>query len=311
MGSLQLGELGRVNAFFKKLKIPAGETMQNVFDRVLCGDFEAELVLREIIKSLFNKFGRRIPKNLAAAVCDANYNFRLDQPALTEGVHYANRILRLHGKLGVDTGITAKQLKAETERLLELLKQNEQLANITNGVHLPLVLPQLTIDDIGDELERYLEVVGKSYTEAFPGREFLNHRKGTLSGQVSIVPDSRQEELRELRRQGPVIALYFPQATQGFSINADREQMATLPSEFILPGTEIPIAMIMWADVLTHSYKTPGLDLAALSWKSADYSLDFWTDDDRLDFGSAGSLRYALGNYSSGVLYIGELAKAA
>lgn len=279
-----------------------------------CGGFEKVLAIlrgekivtvEDAIRLLFDKHGRRIPEYLKANVCDANKNFRLNWPRLDEEVDFANRIMRLHGCLGIDTEVTAEHLKAETDRLLAVIRGCPQIANIANGVCLPLVLPQLVTDDLGTELELYLAGVNSSYTKTFGDRKFNNHRKVTLANKVSIAPGSRHDHLIGRMEQGPVPALHFPSSLQGFSINASREQMSTLPEGFILSGMDTPIAMVMYPDFLACDWNTPGLDVAALKWQFVDYSLSFKARDDVLDFGSTDDLSYAGGSYSGGLLFLG------
>lgn len=255
--------------------------------------------------NLFDDCGRRIPKDLQANVCDANRDFRLDQPKLNEEVDFASRILRLHKCHGIDTKVIAEQLKQETERLLAMIQDNSQIANITNGVWLSVVLPQLTTDDLGTALEQYLETAGKSYAKTFSDWKFYNHRKDELANKVNIVDGSRHDQLIERMKQGPVTGICFPNSLQGFSIYASREQIRTLPKGFILSGLDTPIAMAMYPDILARDYNTPGLDMAALSWQSADYSLSFGAIDDRLDFFDTDSLADADGYYSGGLLFLG------
>lgn len=264
-----------------------------------------KVVLEEALRTLFDKNGRRVPQGLTASVCDANKDFRLNQPELAEETDYANRLLRLHGCLSVDTGITAKQFEQETGRLLILIRDNPQVANITNRVWLPVVLPKLITDDLGAELEYYLTAVGNSYAKVFPDRKFYNHRKGTLAGEVKIVGGSRHSQLIAKMKQEPVIGIYFPNPLQGFSVNASREQMATLPKGFVLSGLDTVIAMIMYPDVLARDFNTPGLDLAAFSWRSVDYSLYFRADDAWLYFDCTGGLPFARGRYSGGLFFLG------
>ncbi len=266
---------------------------------------EVKVSLEDALRALFDKHGRRITEGISARVCDANKDFRLNQPKLKRDVDYANRIRRLHGCLGVDTGITAEQFKAETERLLTLIRDNSQTANVANGVWLPVVLPQLTTDNLGETLEQYLEAVGKSYAKDFSDRQFYNHRKGTLAGKVSIVDKSCHDQLIERMKQGSVPAIHFPNPLQGYSINASQEQMLTLPKGFILSGMDTPVAMTMYPDILARDYNTPGLDLAALFRQSADYSLRFRAYDGRLDFRSTDSLASANDDYSGGLLFLG------
>jgi len=270
---------------------------------LLTGDISAKF--EEVIRKLIDRHGRRIPEGLQANVCDANRSFRLDQPVLESDVHYANRITQLHGCLSVDTGVTAKQFKAETERLLVLIRDNFQIANITNGVWLPVILPKLTTDDLGTALEQYLKGVGNSYAKTFSDRKFYNYRKGILAGKVNIVDGSRHGQLIAKMKQGSVMGIHFPNPLQGFCINASREQMLTLPEGFILSGLDTPIAMMMYPDILARDWNTPGLDMAALSWQSADYSLYFRARGGGLGFGHTDGLARAYGNYSGGLLFVG------
>ena len=299
--------LGQVEAAINKL---GG---RKVWDAWLRG--EKTITVKDAIRLLFNNHGRRIPEGLQTNVCDADRNFRLDQPKLDEEVNFANRILRLHDCLGINTEVTAEQLKAETERLLIIIRKNFQIANVANGVYLPVVLPKLVTDDLGAELELYLAGVANSYAKTFGDRKFYNHRKGILANEVSIVDGSRHDQLVSRMKEGPVIGLHFPNPLQGFSIHASREQMSTLPpvrrsqngeggEGFILSGMDIPIAMAMYPDILARDYNTPGLDMAALQWQSAVYSLNFRAFGGRLGFGT-GDLAHASGDYSGGLLFLG------
>jgi len=266
---------------------------------------EKTVTVEDAIRLLFDKHGRRIPEGLQANVCDANRNFRLERPKLDKEVDFANRILRLHGSLSIDTEVTAEHLKAKTERLLAIIRENSQIANIANGVYLPVVLPKLVTDDLGAELELYLAGVNNSYVKTFGDRKFYNHRQDTLANEVSVAPGSRHDQLIKRMKQGPVIGLHFPNPLQGFSIHADREQMSTLSEGFILSGIDTPIVMVMYPDILARDWNTPGQDMAALQWQSADYSLNFRADGDELDFDSAGYLASASGGCSGGLLFLG------
>ncbi|MFH1551378.1 MAG: hypothetical protein ABIC36_00685 [bacterium] len=267
---------------------------------LLAGDVSIEF--KEVVKKFFDRHGRRIPKDLQANVCDANRDFRLDQPKLDTESDFANRILRLHGCLNIDTEVTAEQLMAETKRLLDIIWEKFQITNI---VCLPVVLPKLVTDDLGAELELYLAGVNNSYAKTFSNRKFYNHRIGILANEVSIVDGSRHDQLIARIKEGPVIGLHFPNPLQGFSIHASREQMSTLPEGFILSGMDTPIAMAMYPDILARDWNTPGLALAAFSWQSADYSLSFRAFDGRLAFGYTVCLAFAYDYCSSGLLFFG------
>ncbi len=294
--TIQNWTTGELNALVKNL---GGEEMARKVQRG-----EVRVNFKEALKVLFNKHGRRIPEGLSASVCDADRNFQLNQPKLDKEVDFADRILRLHECLSIDTGVTAEQFKAETERLLALIQNNSRISNIVNGVWLPVVLPQLTID-IGTALEQYLEAVDESYAKTFDNRKLYNYRKDGLINKVSIVDESRHDQLVERMKQGSVIGIHFPNSLQGFSINASREQMQTLPEGFVLSGIDTPIAMAMYPDILARNWNTPGLDLAALSWRSADHSLCFEASDDFLGFVLTGGLADAYDFCSGGLLFLG------
>jgi len=256
--------------------------------------------------SKFEDFkGRRISHDLRTTVCDANRGFHLERPRLEAEADYVNRLRRLHECLGIDTRITPDEFCQEIGRLLALIQGNRQIANIANGVFLPVVLPKLVTEDLGAELELYLAGVGNSYAKIFSDRKFYNYRKGELDGKVSIVGGSRHKQLIRRMKQEPAIGIHFPNPLQGFSVEADREQMATLPEGFILSGLDTAIAMVMYPDILVRDCHTPGLDLATFSGRSVGYSFCFLAYACALFFTFRGSLTKANGRSSGGLLFLG------
>jgi len=271
---------------------------------LLAGNISAEF--KEVIEKLFDKHGRRISESLQANVCNADRNFYLYQPKLETKADYANRIMQFHRCLGRDTGITAEQLKTEIERLLALIRGNLQIAKIANGVWLPVILPQLIVNDLGTVLAQYIEAVRRSYVKTFGDRKFFNFRKGTLANEVGNVDDgSQHNQLIKRMKQGPVMGIHFPNPLQGFSINASREQMSTLPKGVISSGIDTVIAMATYPDILARDWNTPNLDLAAFFWQSAtSYSLSFETFGDTLHFNCTSNLTDGCREKSSGLLFI-------
>lgn len=266
---------------------------------------ELSVSFEGVVKALFDRHGRRIPEGLSANVCDADRKFRFDQPELTKQIHFHDRLERLHRYLSVNTNITSKELQKETGRLLRLICKDTLTANIASGVYLPVVCPKLITNDLGGELEYYLTAAGKSYADVFPKRKFYNHRKGTLDGAVSVIEGSRHGKLIDRMKEEAVIGLYFPNPLQGFSVNASREQEASLPEGFILSGLDAVIAMVMYPDVLARDWSTPEFSLSTLSWQSAEYTLSFfWARDDKLDFGNM-ALAHAYDSHSGGLLFVG------
>tara|TARA_Y100000031_G_scaffold70831_1_gene78512 strand:- start:10251 stop:11177 length:927 start_codon:yes stop_codon:yes gene_type:complete len=296
---------GELNALVKNLggekvarKIQGGEVKVSSED------------VADVAKVFFDKHGRRIPEGLQANVCDANKDFRLDQPELKVDASYIKRIQLLHESLGIDTGITSKQLREKCQRLRKMIADMPQTANILKGVNLPVVLVKRYSDDIGEDLEWQLDGVERSYLETFPDRKFYNHRKSTLAGQVKVIPEVFKEggykSIWGKKKSEHIIALFFPNPLQGYSIFAQREQMVSLSEfGFILSGAIEP--MTMYPDILARDWDTPGLDLPALfisSWRSAG-SFYFRAGRDGLVLSSTARLADALGSYSGGLLFLG------
>ena len=270
--------------------------------KLLVGNISVEF--KEIIQPFFDKHGRRIPKGLSSNVCDADKSFRLVQSKLKQTIHYADRIMRLHRCLGVDTGVTVEQFKVETERLLALIRDNSKIVNITNGVWLPVILPKfMDYDDFGMVLQKYLKGLENSYKEVFSDRKF--NCSNDFAGNVSIVNGIGQHKLIKRMNQGPVIGIYFPNALQGFSINASCEQILTLPIEFILSGIDIVIAGIMWPEYLLKNWHSIGLDLSALRVRFSIESFFLKVYGDGLNLSVTSNLDRAYNGYSSGLLFLG------
>lgn len=285
--------LGQVEAMINKI---GG---LEVWEAVLHDEVTVEV--KEVFQKLFDKNGRRIPRDLKSAVCDPYPSFKLVQPE----INYATRLDRL-GRFfpAAATFSSTKEFQTRSEALLEQLRQDKLLSNLLNGVFLPICLPKIRIKDYGQALEEvFLVAVGKSYENQFSGRKFYNYRKGELETQVSIVEDSHKRLLAEME-EGPVVGIQlFP--LQGYSIYADREQMTSLPESLILSGAmDIATVITAYPDVLARE-NTPGYDCAANSWQSAGSSLCFGTFVGGLGFDGFGGLGDAGRGYSGGLLFLG------
>ncbi len=244
---------------------------------------EKEVSLTDAIIKWFDKHGRRIPpRTLTASVTDASRNYFLKHTKL----NYAERLARIVDCFVLKEAISADEFENRAEAILDGLRVDEKTQLITNGVHLPFYLPQTQVDDYGRVLDEvFLPAVERSYKAEFPKRSFYNYRKGTLAGQTTIVEGSRHERLVEAMKQGNVVGIYFPNCLQGFSVHADREQMASLPDKFLLAGGfDAAGAMVAFPDVLARDSKTPLLDLAVMQWQSSDCSLYFGARDGNLLF---------------------------
>ncbi|OGE80807.1 MAG: hypothetical protein A3E98_03375 [Candidatus Doudnabacteria bacterium RIFCSPHIGHO2_12_FULL_48_11] len=261
-----------------------------------------EFVLEEPIKPLFDSNGRRIPpQGMKAKAVDANRSFYLDQPK----VDFAARLERFVEHFGGSAFMSADEFEARFAAILCRLATDPLMANLpTHGMVLPLALPKMQIGDLGQFTDdKLLAGVKRAYEQQFPGRSFKNYREGELAKQVKVVAQSHNRLLRKLA-EGSVVLGYSPNCLQGFSIPADREQMATLPADVLLCGVIEPAAALTtYPDVLARDYQTPGLDCAAVLWQSGQHSLYFRAFGDRLWFGCGDLCAYD--NYSGGVCLLG------
>ncbi|MEK9180733.1 MAG: hypothetical protein AAB871_00690 [Patescibacteria group bacterium] len=260
-------------------------------------------VITELPAPLFDSHGRRIPpKGLLAKVCVPNRGFHIEQPTT---IDYAARYRRFE-----DTGLTAflsvEEFEGRAEQLLEQLREDKLLASVLNGVYLPIIVPKTVIGDYGKSLEEFVLAAKQSYRGQYPYWGFTNHRKGELAKQITIVPGCRHEQLVAAIAESTVVGIYFPNPLQGFSVDAQRGQMATLPESFQLSGgIDTSMAWVMYPDVLARDANIPYYDCSALQGLSFAYSLYFGADDALAYFDSRGNLDDACDIYSGGLLFVG------
>lgn len=296
---------GQRQAVITKVCVAGREFRSNATDEetlkgVLDGDLQ--IVVQQADKGLYDRNGRRIPpRGLVAAVCDPNRDYCVSQPQLD----YANRLTRLQ-QAGLTAGITAADFEAHSSALLSAIGQDGQIKNLLKGVYLPIVIPQMVITNLGETTEKLVEAAGISYQREFTDRPFTNHRKGELAGQVSVVAGTRYEQLINQLAQGDVVGIYFPACLQGFSVDAQREQLTSLSPEFILSGCiDIPMGWAMYSDILGRDGNTPGYDGSAVQWRSSDFSLDFEASGGCAYFGRRSNLGNAYDYYSGGLFLLG------
>lgn len=294
---------GQINALLSKI---CGND-KSVLQAILRDEVGIELISK--LQKLFDRNGRRIPDGLKSPVSDPNWDFHLEWPMLDTEQDYNYRLNRLYNCFGSHFNVSGKQLMEETERLLTLIRDNPQVAgivNLTKGIYLPVVLPQMNTYDIGAILEQFLEAVEKSYLKAFPNRVFDNIPKGDLKGNINITTKSCNPYLFERLEKRPVMGIYFPNCLQGFTWKASLEQMSSLPEGFVLSGLDIAMAMTMYPDILACGFNAPSQELNGLSWTKTygDYPLYFWAHDNRLVFDFFPG-RVNEGACSSGLLFIG------
>lgn len=256
----------------------------------------------------FDRHGRCLPSPLITSrVCDANRNFHIFQPTLD----YAERHARLTECLG-ELSITAAEFAQRSDCVIAQLRENPQTANALKDVFLPIIAPRLIIKDLGTCLEEILlPAVRRSYTQQFPRRPFISCSRGDLVdkvplvGQVSLVAGTRHEQLVADMAQSPVVGIFLPNPLQGFSVQAQREQVAAMPKEFVLSALDTFIAMIMYPDVLARNSNIIGLDCSALQWQSVGWSLHFKAIGSGLGFNNGSFLSDPNGSCSGGFIFLG------
>lgn len=203
--------------------------------------------------------------------------------------------------------VSVGELTSRSEAIVEGLRQNEATANLLRGTHLPICLPRLEVRDYGNVFEGlFLKVLERAYGNAFPDRRFLNHLRGSLNGQLSVLPESRHQHLVAKMADGPVVGVYFPSVFQGYSAQASRDLMRVLPGNMLLAGgLDVATALIAHRGVLASDAPSPDLSLAALNWKSApEQLLSFKAWSNALTLSAEGKVGYSLSEFSGGLLVI-------
>ena len=277
-----------------------------VVDKLCSGELTVSfkgsaLEIIEALKKLFDKNGRRIPENLKAAVCDPNSGYFLKQPA----IDYARSFSKGFEGTGLAANMAASDFEETAKQLIEGLKADERTKKLLKGVYLPIIIPQTEIADLGEAVEEFVGMAEKSYRKEFKKRNFTNHRKNDLKGKVTVVAGSRYEKLIEKMQKESVVGIYFPNPLQGFSVDAQREQMAALPEGFSLSGPiDTAMGFAMYPELLGKDATTPVYDCSAVQWQSSGYSLNFGADDDDADFGSGSNLSDADDYCSGGLLFV-------
>jgi len=235
---------------------------------------------------LFEEDGQRINSSYRNT-CKPDHAHYLIQPKLDYGERYE---CFMHAGFG-EPGISAYGFESWAEALSAKLMASDPLANLSRGVCLPIILPQLpAVFNYGELLkEKFQKAVKTVLFKKFPDRKYVERHKDESCGKVRVVHESHERLIARLKK-GPEVALYFPNPLQGFSVLASREQMKDLPKELYLTGgIDTYTAMAMYADVLARDFYTPGLDMAAISYHSSE--------------GSSHST--ARGRYSAGLLFLG------
>jgi hypothetical protein len=209
---------------------------------------------------LFDRSGRRIVRNLASAAHGAvRGRFICNQPA----IDYAAIHDRISRYLDCPGAISAAAFEDRAEAILRRLRADQSCADITNAVSVPFFLPQTPHAlgrDQGVYLEHiYLPAIDRSFRDALPGRDFVNHHKAALAGKLRVAPGSRHEQLLREMQDRVAVGYLFVSLTE-FSIPAAAEQLQQLPAQFLLAGgADLSAAILGSPDLLLRADGYPPL----------------------------------------------------
>lgn len=248
-------------------------------DAILRG--EKKVTIEDVIRLLVDKNGRCIKQpQVVSAVCDANTSFHL-------------YTLPAYFKFQFTIEVTDR-----IEAIKAMIASNPHVANLLKGSWYPILLPQTESGDYGTLLEEILlPRVEESYTKAFPGRKFYNHRKSELAGQITIVDERHAQLLADLTKGTIPGILFFP--LQGFSVHAQRQMAKLMPDNIFLAGAiEIAVAEATYPKFLVQDGHTSFIDCSAVQWRNPDFSLCFRSFDDEIGFDLRCDLDVANGIHS-------------
>lgn len=266
---------------------------------------------------LFNNFGRF--HSISTEKLTASASLHLKQP---QYFHYAALRVRVARAFRTESPLPeADEFAVRATAIIQRLRSNPKLANVLNGCHLPLLLPQLPAryygnwkdrllgraNDYGTLLkDRFLPAVERAYQAKLPNWRLDNPMEEQLSRQISVVAESRHGRLIEQMLAGSVVALYFPVALESLSVDACRQLIKDLPEEFLLSGgVDTAMALATHPDLLGIDRRTPELLMAGVQWNPIPTQIlgvSNWSD--ALSLTNFVTAHREGGAYSAGLLVI-------
>lgn len=249
---------------------------------ILGGENAAKDVLRgrkkvypekEGYQPLFDLHGWRLPPPNMKERCGCpSPNVCLAAPIeFADNPNLETRFVRTCKRLGIEPPFEPRVFRDRASKTRSLIVRDEATRNVLCGPCLPILLP--SIQDMApiQDTTRCGEIIKKlallssiehAFAEQFPGHCFSDL---VIGAWFSIREGSRHEQLITAMSKGPVVALYFPMALQGYLPLAAVEQMESLPDYFLLAGAiDTMAAMIMYPDVLARDADVPDLECAGV-----------------------------------------------
>ncbi|OSM07001.1 hypothetical protein [Magnetofaba australis] len=218
---------------------------------------------------LFDDTGRRIPPvglQAEAHPISRGY-FKIDP----QQIDYAAIHSRLTRLLPLQGAPDAAAFQARVEAALASLRADPNTADVLTSQAIPFMLPRATYADLGAAVEEtYIPAVAAAFGEVQPDYDFTNHHIGGFGGKLAPAPGARQETLLARMADDVVVGVLLP-CLPGYSVPAAREQMASLPEQFLLAGAlEQCAAFVSIPDLLVRPHGYPPL----LMWSGAQYDND-------------------------------------
>jgi len=180
----------------------------------------------------FDQTGRCSPLGLKAeAFIRTRRYFNIDQPEIDLEKIYQRISQNIPGHYpDID------EFKTRYQAIIQRLEADADNKSILNGVHVPFMIPKMTVENEGELLENvFLPGIKRAYSEKFPDYDFKDHHIQPLDGLFSTLKESRHHQLLSKIATEPVVGIYFP-AMREFSVPAALEKMAQLPDYFMLAG---------------------------------------------------------------------------
>lgn len=194
--------------------------------------------------------------------------------------------------LGIDKNLNVKDFRSKCENLTEKIKRNTQINNILNGVCIPFLCKLDSFSDLGSYFENnFLPAINKSFINLFPDAHFKAVLQGDtkLEKHIKIDPDSNYQEFINAAQKDVVVGLFFPQATQEFDVQSQREQMREFTPQnniCLSGGFDTVAALVGKPDLLmSQNFYTPILCMSSflhidprlvLLIKAYGPHLEFW-----------------------------------
>ena len=264
-------------------------------------------------------WGRREPRGLRSEVVlpsirhclyrQSEKDYDDNERYFAEEYDYAQRLDRykaIYTGLDMSMGEYTERALAVRERILA----SKETANLERrAAGLPIILPKMDINQrsIDKAIKKYFAPAASNAYESETGGFFFgNLILNVWDCQVKIVPESRHNRLLEAVSKGNVVAMCYPNCLQGFSAEAQIEQMKDLPKEFILSGLDIFAAIIGFPDVIADDVWRPTYDMTALTLKPFGRNLQFTSNGCELHFNySQMKKNKACGKHAGGLVILG------